>query len=700
MKQEIEAPNLKADRVVNGLANGATHEAPNDVTTNGHPKDVFQIPTDSPLIHTVFDAAKKEGEGMAEFTLREWMEKVENGEIQPTRNSHDTLYQAVTSSGEIFLPSGYKDYPSMSNREDEYAVLGLHRTKEVLMRYIKMGKGSGGKNLFLVFVGASGGGKTAMTDVLKRLYESHTTTHPIYAIKDCKNRCDPTALLDNIPKLGKQERKELKEKGLDTTCKLCPDCKGKLKKTKYDLDQFSVVTTSLASGSGITTLEPDDTRSELARRSIVKKRQRGAHRGLLIMTELKKHGDFFHLFNDFLSGRIMHDKKGREFEVDCVAAASLTDDEWREIENDRSLVSFRKRVQIIRVPFILTVSDESKLYREKFLKDSERSVYATWGKAGFGDGRVHVSDMTLRTIAEVAVQTRLAQDGGITLAQKADLYDGKSVEGFTQSDVKKMQGDGEKNKEGFMGIAPRDMKMFLADMLTDVETCLDPLQALVAMEKSPYAKESPGTYGEMLFSAKILSARQKYEREMAQMVLRAFRPDFEEACKTQLDTYIDTIELYARKQKAKDPTTEEMIEPSEKSMREIEEKAGVSGLAKKTFREEVLIKIIGLTRKGEEVTVERLDELGLGGLKKAIEEVAFGEKGRPEEVLKKLGDTLSQGQESHFNDPTKRALMLAKVDDDTRAKLTRAAEQLTKGHGCCPGCAWKQMAYLAKISNY
>ena len=81
-------------------------------------------------------------------------------------------------------------------------------------------------------------------------------------------------------------------------------------------------------------------------------------------------------------------------------------------------------------------------------------------------------------------------------------------------------------------------------------------------------------------------------------VQRAFVYSFEESARTLLNNYLDNVEAFCNHTKVRDPITDEEMEPDEKLMRSIEEQIGVTENAKKAFREEILIRISALARKG------------------------------------------------------------------------------------------------------
>ena len=68
------------------------------------------------------------------------------------------------------------------------------------------------------------------------------------------------------------------------------------------------------------------------------------------------------------------------------------------------------------------------------------------------------------------------------------------------------------------------------------------------------------------------------------------------------------VDVEGNKNKVKDPITEEENEPDERLMRSIEEQIGITENGKRQFREEILIRISSLARRGQTGYTERYYE--------------------------------------------------------------------------------------------
>jgi serine protein kinase len=95
-------------------------------------------------------------------------------------------------------------------------------------------------------------------------------------------------------------------------------------------------------------------------------------------------------------------------------------------------------------------------------------------------------------------------------------------------------------------------------------------------------------------------------REMRKLVLQESTSDLKEHF---FQLYLTNIEAYCNWTKVKDPISGEESAPDETLMRGIETLAAISDVAKKAFREEILIRISSYTRKQKQFTSESHERL-------------------------------------------------------------------------------------------
>ena len=145
---------------------------------------------------------------------------------------------------------------------------------------------------------------------------------------------------------------------------------------------------------------------------------------------------------------------------------------------------------------------------------------------------------------------------------------------------------------------------------------------------------------------------------------------YEESARTLLNNYLDNVEAFCNKSKIRDPITEELVEPDEKLMRSIEEQIGVTETAKKAFREEILIRISSLARRGQ-----KFDYTSHERLKEAIEKKLFSDL---KDIVKITTSTKTPDAEQ-----------LRKVND--------VVERLVAREGYCAICANEMLKYVGTL---
>jgi serine protein kinase len=287
--------------------------------------------------------------------------------------------------------------------------------------------------------------------------------------------------------------------------------------------------------------------------------------------------------------------------------------------------------------------------------------------------QVHIAPYTLETAATFAVLSRLEESkkAGMTLTKKLKLYDGNYVDDMTEKDVKELHD--EAKREGMDGISPRYVINRLSNAIVkDNVTFITPIDALRSLRDGldQHTSISPEDRERLLNL--IAEARREYDEIAKKEVQRAFVYSFEESAKTLLNNYLDNVEAYCNKTKVTDPITEEPAEPDEKLMRSIEEQIGVTENSKKAFREEILIRLSSLARRGlkfEYTSHERLKE--------AIEKKLFAD----------------------LRDVVKITTSTKTPDAEQLRRINDVIDRLVKEQGYTPESANELLRYVGSLLN-
>ena len=334
-----------------------------------------------------------------------------------------------------------------------------------------------------------------------------------------------------------------------------------------------------------------------------------ANRGMMEFVEMLKSDEKF-LYVLLTLSQEQNIKTGRFSMIyaDEVVVSHTNENEYASFVGNRKSEALQDRIILVKVPYNLRVSDEVKIY-EKLLRQSALKD-------------VHIAPHTLRVSSIFAVLTRLeeSQKAGMGLMKKLKLYDGEDLDDMKAKDVKELQE--ETVREGMDGISPRYVINRLSSALVRDKVTLHQrrltrcARCVTGWISTP---ASPATSASSYLNF-IAEARKEYDEMARNEVQRAFVYSFEESAKGLLNNYLDNVEAYCNKTKVKDPITEEDLDPDEQLMRSIEEQIGITENAKKTFREEILIRISSLARRGQ-----TFDYTSHERLKEAIEKKLFAD---------------------------------------------------------------------------
>src|SRR5690606_13011621 len=119
-------------------------------------------------------------------------------------------------------------------------------------------------------------------------------------------------------------------------------------------------------------------------------------------------------------------KKFSQVMIDEAIFAHTNNPEFEKLKANQYMEALRDRTVKVDVPYTLRWSEEIKILEKDY---------------GQGRVRQHVAPHTLEIAALWAVLTRLQDDkeGKLSLVEKAELYDGKLLPGWTEDAVKELK---------------------------------------------------------------------------------------------------------------------------------------------------------------------------------------------------------------------------------------------------------------------
>ncbi len=611
-----------------------------------------------------------------EGTFADYFEIVKRNP-QVAQLAHSRIFNMIMAAGVDVGKRGETKYNFFANE-----IFGVERPLQQIVEYFN----SGAQRLevrkrILLLMGPVGGGKSTIVSMLKRGLEVYTRSEAgaVYAIRDCPMHEEPLHL---IPESLRADFE--REYGIYIEGDLCPRCRYDLEHTwEGRIERVPVrrVGFSEKARLGIGTFTPSDPKSqdiselvgsidlstigEVGSESDPRAyRFDGelniANRGIMEFIEMLKADERF-LYVLLTLSQEQNIKTGRFSMIyaDEVVVSHTNENEYTSFAANKKSEALQDRIILVRVPYNLRVSDEVRIY-EKLLHQSALQ-------------NVHIAPHTLRVASIFAVLSRLepTKKAGMSLMKKLKIYDGEDVEDFKSKDLKELQE--ESVREGMDGISPRYIINRLSGALVrEGVTCINAIDALRALRDGFEQHTSINREQRDHYMNLIAEARREYDELAKKEVQRAFVYSFEESARTLLNNYLDNVEAYCNKQKLRDPITEEEMDPDEQLMRSIEEQIGVSENAKKAFREEILIRISSLARRGMQ-----FDYTSHERLREAIEKKLFAD----------LRDVVKITTSSKTPDPEQ----LRKIND--------VVDRLIREHGYCPVCANELLRYVGSLLN-
>jgi serine protein kinase len=385
-----------------------------------------------------------------------------------------------------------------------------------------------------------------------------------------------------------------------------------------------------------------------------------ANRGLIEFIEVLKLDVAF--LYDLLGASQEHRIKPKKFAqttVDEVIIAHTNEPEYRRLQNNEFMEALRDRTVKIDIPYVTRLEAEIKVYERDF--NRERIV----GK--------HIAPHTIEVAAMWAVLTRLEEPKKVNLTrlQKLKLYNGRTLPGFTEDNVKELRK--EAVREGLEGISPRYVQDKLSNCLVaDIEeSCVNPFMVLKELE-SGLKHHSLITSEEQreMYRSLLGVVREEYEDAVKNEVQRAISGD-EDALQRMCANYIDNVKAYTQREKVRNKYTGEYEEPDERLMRSIEEKIDVPETRKEDFRREIMNYIGALA-----VEDKRFRYDTNARLHKALELKLFEDQ----------------------KDSIKLTSLVSNViDRDAQGKIDVVKSRLVQQHGYCDVCATDVLNFVASI---
>lgn len=384
-----------------------------------------------------------------------------------------------------------------------------------------------------------------------------------------------------------------------------------------------------------------------------------ANRGVVEFIEMLKLDNAF--LYDLLGASQEHNIKPKKFSqvtIDQVIVAHTNTPEFERLQNNQFMEALRDRTIKIDVPYLTEWSDEIKVYQHNYGGDNVRQ---------------HIMPHTLEIAALFAILTRLEDDtdSKMDLIHKAKLYDGRQLPGWTEDTVKELKD--KFPQEGFHGLSARYIQDKIANCLASHKDYVNVFHVLSELKD--------GLSNSSLITNKEDIKRYEYCAQLAikeldeilkNEVQRALVAD-EKAIDRMCAKYVDNIIAYVNKEKMIHQITGSKMDPDERLMRAIEEKAGIPEQGCDDFRRSLAAFIGTLATRGKQFRWDSNPQL-----KSALESKIFED----------VKDTIK------LSSLTKES---AQLDPDLQEKIDAIKTRLIKQYGYNQQSATDVLDYCSSI---
>lgn len=665
------------------------------------------------------------------MTLYEYIDELCR-DARPARTSFQRIYDMILDAGvtrETELRQKIAKYKFFENCSKEGAftkdsLFGLDLNMMKLVRHIKNGaQKRGAEKRLLLLEGPVGSAKSTIARLLKRGLEKESLRNPIYTLRwkglgaefggksdisvdgvqlydaVCQLHEEPLKLLDPrirdeiLHQINAENRsRDLMRYKVEVEDELCPQCKfnydnlihyyhGDWDKVMQHVEIFRFFM-SEADRVGIATFSPKDEKNqdstELTGNIDYRKiailgsdtdprafnfngEFHVANRGMIEFIEvLKLEVAFLYDLLGATEERLVKPKKQPQTSIDELIIAHTNEPELKKLEGNEQMEAFRSRTKKIKVPYNLRLSNEIKIYEKDY------------GANNLGSG-VHMSPHTIEMAATWAILSRMDEpkEQKLSLLQKLDLYDGKSVADVGEEIVRKLKEDGQ--REGLYGISPRFIQDVLGDTLASDTTtsCVNVFMVLNEIrEKLKTSILISKDEDRMKYGSLLAQVQEKFEDIVKDEIQRAFAAD-ESAISELFHNYVNNVKAYVRGEKLRNEYTGYENPPDEGLMTSIEAKIGVTDSTKKAFRSEIMNHIAALA------------------LEKKVLDYRSDAK-----LFRALTQKLFEQKKDSINF---RSITEGVRDAQEQEKIDVIKTRLIKDFGYCPHCAQDILIYASSI---
>ena len=491
----------------------------------------------------------------------------------------------------LFANKVIKRYPAFAE------FYGMEDSIEQVVSFFRhAAQGLEERKQILYLLGPVGGGKSSIAERLKYLMQNV----PFYALKGSPVNETPLGLFDPTEDGAVlQENFGIPPRYLQRV--LSPWAVKRLEEFGGDIRQFRVVKRfpSVLKQVGIAKTEPGDENnqdiSSLVGKVDIRKLESFAqddtdaysysgglclsNQGLLEFVEMFKAP--IKVLHPLLTATQEGNYKGTEgfgaIPFDGVVLAHSNESEWKAFRNNKNNEAFLDRIYIVKVPYCLRVSEETRIY-EKLIRES------SLGAAKCAPG-------TLKMMSQFSVLTRLKEPENSSLFSKMQVYDGESLKD-TDPRAKSYQEyrDYAGVDEGMSGVSTRFAFKILSKVFNfdSAEVAANPVHLMYVLEqqieREQFSAELETKYTG--FIKEFLAPR--YAEFIGKEIQTAYLESYSEYGQNIFDRYVTYADYWIQDLEYRDTDTGEVFDRSalNAELEKIEKPAGIAN--PKDFRNEIV----------------------------------------------------------------------------------------------------------------
>lgn len=260
-----------------------------------------------------------------------------------------------------------------------------------------------------------------------------------------------------------------------------------------------------------------------------------------------------------------------------IVLAHSNESEWETFRNDKNNEAFIDRISIVKVPYVLRVSEEVKIYSKLIDNSSLKGAVC--------------APETKELLARFSVLTRLRKQPGLDKFSQLQVYDGDNIkEQDPKAKSYQEYKDGAGQTEGMTGISTRFAYKVLSRVFnfSDSEISANPVHLLYVLREQIEKEQFPDDIKEEYLTFVDKCLEEKYAAFLSLEIQRAYLETYDDYGQNVFNRYVVLADHWLQDSDYRDPDTRELFDKKvlNEELEKYEKRADVVNY--KDFRNEVV----------------------------------------------------------------------------------------------------------------